>query len=94
MSDTRTGAERIVDERRRQIEELGYDADHDELIGVNELATAAIAYAMYHADDAPEARDYWPWDPVAFKPTGDVVRDLTKAGALIAAAIDAELAAR
>lgn len=31
----------------------------------------------------------WPWRDEDWKPTGDPVRDLVKAGALIAAAIDA-----
>ncbi len=30
----------------------------------------------------------WPWSPRDWKPTGDPVRDLTKAGALVAAEID------
>ncbi|HXM59176.1 MAG TPA: hypothetical protein VOB72_27515 [Candidatus Dormibacteraeota bacterium] len=30
----------------------------------------------------------WPWSPAQWKPTGDPVRDLTKAGALIAAEVD------
>lgn len=30
----------------------------------------------------------WPWKPECFKPTGDPIRDLTKAGALVAAEID------
>jgi hypothetical protein len=39
-----------------------------------------------HVADASPAE--FPWDAKYWKPTGDPVRDLTKAGALIAAAID------
>lgn len=89
-----TGAELIAAERRRQIEEEGYTAEHDAPLGWDELALAGIAYAVVPLYREAEASDWWPWDDEAFKPTGDVVRDLTKAGALIAAAIDFELASR
>lgn len=87
------GAELIARERERQIQEKGYDAAHDQRVGEVQLQRAAEAY-LAHASGFPrEAFHRWPWDPDAFKPSGDAVRMLTKAGALIAAAIDVHLAA-
>lgn len=92
-----TGAERIAAERQRQIDEEGYDTIHDEG-HAEELAMAGAAYAL-----SPRVRErlcpvgsyapfIWPWDDMYFKPGGktrlDRIRDLEKAGALIAAAID------
>lgn len=95
--DKQSGAERIAAERRRQVEVEGYDALHDAMNGTEQLTDAAIAYALvseYPGEHHQRrTRDtWWPWADEAWKPTGDKVRDLTKAGALIAAAIDAELA--
>ena len=85
------GAERIAAERQRQIEVEGYDLEGDRLQG-EALAAAAACYATPEKD-----RDLfpalWPWDWEAWKPT-DRIRDLEKAGALIAAAIDALLEAK
>ncbi len=96
-----SGAQLIADERARQIEEKGFNANSDAYYTLDELALAAIVYAL------PEERRrdiyllagvhvcvtrsmqeaLWPWDPVWFKP-GNRIRELTKAGALIAAEID------
>lgn len=96
---TPSGAERIAAERHRQIDVEGYDAERDAMTGAEQLTDAAIAYALSSEDRSPHYQQtafntWWPWSEDAWKPTGDRVRDLTKAGALIAAAIDAELAAR
>lgn len=88
------GAERIAAERRRQVEAEGYTSAHDAGLPRDDLAYAGIAYAIAAVNpDQPSyaAGDWWPWGQDAWKPTGDRVRDLTKAGALIAAAIDAAL---
>lgn len=63
---------------------------------------AAIAYALGsdlnqlltgRRKAVPGPRTWWPWDLAALKLTpDDRVRELAKAGALIAAAIDVELA--
>jgi hypothetical protein len=93
---TPTGADLIAAERRRQIEAEGYTAEHDAGQG-EAIAYAGIAYAIAAVNESGPsyaAGDWWPWSGEAWKPTGDRVRDLTKAGALIAAAIDAELATR
>lgn len=80
-----TGAEMIAAERKRQIEEEGFDADRDAAYTKGELVSAALSYLQ---SDVVEAVDfYWPWDASWWKPTGGV-EDLVKAGALIAAEID------
>jgi hypothetical protein len=45
MSDTRSGVERIADERLRQIMTEGYSAEHDDGHIHGELAMAAACYA-------------------------------------------------
>ncbi len=92
-----TGAELIAAERDRQVTEEGYSAEHD--AGHDYALTEA---AKAYVDSAQKSRwstvlmEFsharrlgWPWPRKYWKPTGDPVRDLTKAGALIAAAIDA-----
>jgi hypothetical protein len=93
-----TGAELIVAERQRQIEREGYTPEHDrDHHHAAEFIEAAIAY-MSPNDGAA----IWPWEPDGFKPEvthhdlagvpgylrHGSIRDLVKAGALIAAAID------
>ena len=88
-----TGAELIAAERRRQVEGEGYTAEHD----AGKADDLAIAGAVYAQPERRRTYGYrpgiplqWPWMPEAWKPTpDDRVRELTKAGALIAAAIDA-----
>lgn len=87
----KTGAQLIADERKRQIEKEGYDKEHDKNHDVDTLIKAALAYAEY--DINGELAYYtWPWDiknnkNKSFKPS-TLKRNLIKAGALIAAAID------
>ena len=58
------------------------------------LIQAAIGYAAYVGYVATEGEDPmdppidWPWEDNAWKPSGDPVWNLVKAGALIAAEID------
>ena len=84
------GADLITAERQRQIEVEGYDSVHDAQEHADEmLCYAAIAYTfpLEHEDGARFL--YWPWDLKSFKPTpDDRIRELVKAGALIAAEID------
>jgi hypothetical protein len=91
-----TGLELIAAERQRQIAEEGYDAAHD--AGASEnlaMAGASYAIAQFERDQrsGPEIAPWsWSWDARYWKPTpSDRVRELVKAGALIAAAIDAHL---
>lgn len=102
-----TGADRIAAERERQITAEGYtpEGDHGHAA---DLFAAAACYALAAArleamrddyryytmvahmrDGAPEL---WPWAPELWKPEPDHVRNAEKAGALLAAGIDALLA--
>ena len=98
----KNGVVQINDERHRQITLEGYNDEHDEKHKDGELAFAAIAYICFYgahtymdytADEAlEEALEFWPWesdDPNdLMKPEEDPIRNLVKAGALIAAEID------
>lgn len=93
-NDDLEGIRRITDERMRQIESEGYTPEHDVEHGDISLLLAAQCYV----DEALGVNDpdgsvdglpgSWPWEPEAFKPSDDPVRNLEKAGALIAAEID------
>ena len=93
----KTGIELIAEERQRQIDVEGWTKEHDAQHKNDELAKAAICYAdpnvYYHQESRylkfRMPNDFWPkqWDIHWFKPT-DRIRDLVKAGALIAAEID------
>lgn len=91
----KSGIELIADERKRQIEEEGWSANHDDLLCLCQLKNAAIAYLNYSNSD--HVRKFWPFDWKWWKPSQvsmDVpyeiseTRNLIKAGALIAAEID------
>lgn len=105
------GAKLIAEERRRQIEEMGWTPSHDDGHDAHELAWAAACYAApapiyavreYGLRPDVEFFDPWPdWDPKFDKrrpyqhhrgqdlPCYELrIRDLAKAGALIAAEID------
>lgn len=83
----------IAEERLRQIREEGWTAEHDDEHSDGAMAWAAICYAapepVYRMDLREEPVDPWPWSHQWDK-RGDVsrIRDLVKAGALIAAEID------
>jgi hypothetical protein len=89
----------IAAERRRQVEVEGYDASHDAAHNnADDLALAGATYALtadmrilWHKRQPVT----WPWGAPYWKPTpDDRMRELVKAGALIAAAIDRLAAAR
>ena len=88
----KTGIEIITEERQRQIDVEGWDKDHDVLANNDEqLAEAAALYALPEIRRTYEydVNNLWPWDKKWWKPTpDDRVRELAKAGALIAAEID------
>lgn len=79
------GINLIEAERERQIYQEGWSEEHDDKHVNNELALAAACYAV------PDifSQGYWPptWDLNWYKSTTRI-RDLVKAGALIAAEID------
>ena len=98
-SRMKTGIELIAIERKRQIEELGYDYTNDSLYAKEELARAGATYAMpkstrdnyssYSTSNDSWSPRWWPWDVKYWKPTPeDRIKELSKAGALIAAQID------
>lgn len=87
---TSKGAEMIAAERQRQIEEEGWTPEHDAQHTNGELADAAAAYALTDQWDNIK-HNVWPWAPQWWKPK-DRIRDLVRAGALIAAEIDRLLA--
>ena len=92
------GIELIAEERQRQIEKEGWTAEHDDTHVQGEIARAAASYALpegewtatpVHPHLIQSREMFWPWEENNWKPTPhDRVRELTKAGALIAAEID------
>lgn len=97
------GIELIAEERQRQIDVEGYSEQHDSQHNASELIYASIAYVesakvgvncseMGNTDEheimrrKTEMGRYYPFG-WSFKPSTNI-RDLVKAGALIAAAID------
>ncbi len=90
-NNTKTGAELIAAERQRQIDVEGWTPEHDDKHHQGEMADAAACYALrsyepVRGDEKPKSM--WPWAPEWWKPSDDPVRNLVKAGALIAAEID------
>ena len=89
----RTGTNLIAVERQRQIHKEKYNKEHDAEHTNGELAIAGSTYAL-----PPRLRMFllyknapmnWPWDEEYWKPVpNDRVKELVKAGALIAAEID------
>lgn len=94
------GADEIARERRRQIDEEGWTPEHDAENKRRELIKAASCYlgiCGWEGDEGYMALVYddrypriigWPWDASWWKPSDDPIRNLVKAGALIAAEID------
>lgn len=96
-----SGSELIAAERQRQIDAEGYTPDHDRAHFSAELEDAALCYLTREDERLYGGRvigngngftsipDRWPWAARFWKPTpADRVRELVKAGALIAAEID------
>ena len=79
----KTGIELITVEQQRQIDKEGWTPEHDDEHGDCQMAIAAACYADHNSNDEPfEWPDGWPWKPTT------PIRNLEKAGALIAAEID------
>lgn len=101
MKLMKTGIEIIETERNRQMTQEGWLPEHDDTHSEGQLAGAAACYAM-HAAGFTFAENtlslykgfynkvnVWPWERKWWKPSPkDPIRDLAKAGALIAAEID------
>ncbi len=92
----KTGIELITEERKRQITEEGWTAAHDDKHNKFQLSLAASSYIAAvnspdeEGDENGKVRSCydWPWAKKWWKPSDDPVRNLVKAGALIAAEID------
>ena len=83
------GAGLIAAERARQVSVEGWTAAHDDEHENGELLSAAVWYLDNGCEfDLGLTLPPWPWEPAWWKPSDDRVRQLTKAGALIAAEID------
>jgi hypothetical protein len=88
------GAALICQEReRQQQDDESYTVAHDDMHTDGALAHAAWAYLTEHPafcseSGGDEPPDGWPWPADDWKPSASTVRNLTKAGALIAAEID------
>ena len=92
------GVTRIAAERQRQVAKEGWTPEHDDGHHTGALALAGMCYAKLAylqasgiADDmAADAilDNEWPWRDASWKPSPDPIRNLEKAGALIAAEID------
>lgn len=100
----KTGIELIAAERERQVSKERWTPGHDDHHCDGSLALAGASYALaVGVRSHPSLSDgrvrwalsseipppYWPWDEDWWKPTpDDPIRQLVKAGALIAAEID------
>ena len=83
------GIERIAKERKRQIEEEGWSEKHDDSHKSGEMAKAGACYAVRGLVDIGLINRHWPWSFSWWKPSPENrIRELEKAGALIAAEID------
>jgi hypothetical protein len=96
MDKIKNGVELIAEERQRQIDQEGWTSERDDQYVDDDLAMAAASYAIpgrlrdiYSVEGIEAAYPMWPWDLEWWKPTPDNrIRELQKAGALIAAEID------
>ena len=83
--ETLTGVQLIERERREQMTREQWSDVHDDTHRRGELARAAACYALV---DLPiKGRPRWPWSCDWWKPKSRL-RNLIRAGALIAAEID------
>lgn len=105
-----TGIQRIAAERTRQIEDEKWSTSHDDAHTMGEMIDAAQCYACVASAETRGscAKEWpasmfngfcdslieWPWDEKWYKPSDNAIRNLEKAGALIAAEIDRLLRAQ
>lgn len=89
------GVELIAAERDRQVNQEGYTREHDDEHDDAALLNAAWAYLLASRQIVTKQPGWlhrvpaaWPWGRAWWKPSDDPVRNLVKAGALIAAEID------
>lgn len=89
----KSGVDLIAAERERQVSAERWTPEHDDEHDRAQMARAAACYALTRGEVVKVEKTTippmeWPWGSAWWKPTGDAVRDLVKAGALIAAEID------
>ena len=90
----KTGTKLIEEERQRQILQEGWTPENDDQHTQGELSAAAGSYALcaslIEQGKPPHGRfpGMWPFSQEWWKPSENNVRNLVKAGALIAAEID------
>jgi len=94
MSSKQSGASQILEERSRQVYHEGFTSENDDKSN-GEFAIAAVCYALppgWPSRIEGRAPNIWPWSESWWKPgdgsTEGRVKELVKAGALIAAEID------
>lgn len=89
MSAKKTGVELIAEERAAHKTREGWTNEGDDEYRNGELARAGACYAMNAADTyyGPAIAPFFPFRREWWKPK-DKIRDLVRAGALIAAEID------
>lgn len=81
-------------ERQRQIDQEGWTPEHDDEHRNGELANAAACYALTHTTRTQNIiQAIWPfhrswWKPALTNDREKRIRELAKAGAMIAAEID------
>jgi hypothetical protein len=92
-----TGAEAIAVERAAQLLREGFTPKHDAEHVQGELADAAACYALIASYQARTGmKDVsghvpplgWPWEAAWWKPSAEPMKNLVRAGALLAAEID------
>lgn len=86
------GCALICRERARQKEVKGYDIERDKhLYDDEQLAKAAVTYAVRLKPDGADRSLWWPWDKKYWNPTPENrTREFEKAGALLAAQLDVD----
>ena len=91
------GSQLIAEERSRQVNVEGWTDAHDDDHTFAQLSDAAACYVIAAADliqgrKIENVRHFvshlFPWTKEWWKPSDDPIRNLVKAGALIAAEID------
>lgn len=88
MTESLSGAERITRERARHTDGEGFTPEHDAQFTNGELLEAAECYLTATWFLPSEPPFGWPFGSADWKPSQDRIRNLEKAGALIAAEID------
>ncbi|KAG0772651.1 hypothetical protein G6F22_015557 [Rhizopus arrhizus] len=64
-----SAARDVLAERQRQMNAEGWPLEHDDSYTDEQLARAAVCYALPQGDyEIPEPPEFWPWDPAWWKP--------------------------